>query len=462
MTSSSTDSGTEPVGAPPRRQLTVRHLFILVPIAALGWRAVTPLGDNSFLWHVRAGTLQLDLGEVLRSDPFSFTAGGEPWRTQSWLIELGYGWLERTAGSLQWVPTMMFVILAATLAFVGLAVYFVMRDPLRTALLVTLVATVGMMFVVPRPVIVSFLLLAVFVVVLQHPERLGWILVPLAWMWAALHGLFVVGVGLVFLEAIRRRSRRLLGMAVAAGAATLLTARGLGILGILLKFFENREALGYLSEWARPDFTNPLLAPFVLVVVGVGFALWKRRLGWDHLVVGLPFVLLGVAQLRSVFPALLVLAPLGAAAIPVQTATAPRSGGSRVVNQALAATIVLLGVLGLARPIGLDEDVLPPETARAALSEDEVFHGPGAGGLLIWAEYPGRRVFVDDRAELYGASMFEELVATIRGSAGTAMLDRHGLDEALVKTSWELDGTLLEAGWEERYRDDNWAVYARP
>ena len=55
-------------------RLTVRHLFVLVPVLGVFAAAAKAITDNSFLWHVRAGTLQLDTGEVLRSDPFSFTA----------------------------------------------------------------------------------------------------------------------------------------------------------------------------------------------------------------------------------------------------------------------------------------------------------------------------------------------------------------------------------------------------
>ena len=86
------------------RRLTPGHLVLLVPWIGLVVGAASPIRDNSFLWHVRAGTLQLDLGHVLRTDPFSFTMQGAPWRTQSWLLELGYGLLERWTNGLGWVP----------------------------------------------------------------------------------------------------------------------------------------------------------------------------------------------------------------------------------------------------------------------------------------------------------------------------------------------------------------------
>ena len=69
--------------------------------------ASRPIRDNSFLWHIRAGDLQLTSGEVLTTDPFSFTMAGEPWRTQSWLADLLYGSLEQASGGLGWVPWLL-------------------------------------------------------------------------------------------------------------------------------------------------------------------------------------------------------------------------------------------------------------------------------------------------------------------------------------------------------------------
>src|SRR6478752_615870 len=56
-----------------------------------------PLGDNSFLWHLRTGRLILDHG-IPHHDPYSFTAAGTRWIAQSWLAELMYGALDRALG----------------------------------------------------------------------------------------------------------------------------------------------------------------------------------------------------------------------------------------------------------------------------------------------------------------------------------------------------------------------------
>ena len=103
------------------RGLTIWHLMMALPWVAVGIVARGAIRDNSFLWHIRAGSLQTEMGQVLTADPFSFTKLGEAWRTQSWLAELGYAWGERT-WDLSYVPWM--VVAAALVLFIALAVIY--------------------------------------------------------------------------------------------------------------------------------------------------------------------------------------------------------------------------------------------------------------------------------------------------------------------------------------------------
>ena len=434
----------------------------MVPFVALAIRAVNPIGDNSFLWHIRAGEAQLTAGEVLRQDPFSFTELGTPWRTQSWLIELLYGWLFDLTGGVQWVPAMIFLILATTFGFLGLAVYRWAREPMRTAVVLLVMTWIAFLFAVPRPVLASFLLLTVTVVVLQNAERVGWALIPLLWLWAAVHGSWVVGGGLIVLEAYRRRSWRLVELGVLGGLATLATAHGFGTWKIFFSFLANREALGYLSEWARPDFLDPFIAPAMLIVLAIVASVATGRLERRHLVVIVPFVVFGSLQLRSVFPALLVLAPYAAALLFDRKERAPTRSGSPVLNVGFAVALVALTLIALARPVEVSDTKLPPPEALATLDGRPIFQGPAAGGLIIYAEWPDRKVFVDDRAELYGAAGFEAVVDALEARDYASLFARHEVGQALLEADWPLVEALEADGWNTRYADEHWVVLAKP
>lgn len=454
--------GDAPMSPPGGRGLAVRHLWLAVPFLGIAWRSVYPIGDNSFLWHVRAGEVQLASGEVLRVDPFSFTHLGEPWRTQSWLIELMYGWLHELTGGLQWVPTMLFLVVGGTLGFVGLAIYHAVRDPLRTAVLLAVVAWVGSFFAVPRPVVASFLLLAVATVIVQHSERAGWAVVPLLWLWAAVHGSFVLGVGYLVLESLRRRSRRLGELTTLGAAVTLLTAHGFGAWQIFVDFLRSRDALSYLSEWARPDFTDVFLAPALLVGALVVVAFLRRRLALGALVVAVPFAVFGAMAQRSVFPAVIVVVPLAAAAWSRDGSRTRAPLGSSMLNRTMAGVFAALSLIALARPVGFNEVKLPPPEVLAALEPGRVFAGPAAGGMLIYADWQDRMVYIDDRAELYGSEGFREAVAALEGRDYRDVLAALDMEQALLEARWELVEALRTDGWTTTFENADWVVLAAP
>src|SRR5688500_6952739 len=84
-----------------RRRLTpptLESLFVAT-FALLGLRiGLRPLGDNSLFIHLRTGIDLVRTGHVPRTDPYTFTSGGDPWVVQSWLASAAYGVAERLAG----------------------------------------------------------------------------------------------------------------------------------------------------------------------------------------------------------------------------------------------------------------------------------------------------------------------------------------------------------------------------
>jgi hypothetical protein len=433
---------------------------MLPPFAALAWAASLPLDDNSFLWHVRAGTVQLDAGEVLRHDPFSFTALGAPWRTQSWLADLGYGWLEKVTGGIGWVPLMTFLAAAVMLGFAAVAVYTRTRSAVTTGVAVLVVAWQAAPFLNPRPVLFSYLLLAALVAVVVRHDPPLWVVPLLVWCWAALHGSFVVGIGLVGLDAIRRRSRREVTATALAVVAASFTAHGLAVWETLWRFFQSRGALGLISEWAPPDFSNPFLVPFVLAVVGILVAATAGEVTRRDLIVIVPFIGFGLLVERNVFPALLVLAPWAASALPWRAPVRERRGESTVLNVAVVVALVAFAVVGLARPQHVSEERFPVGGALDALEPGLLFHDAAVGGYLIYAVWPERLVFIDDRAELYGEDGFRRFTDLRVGIDAVATLADLGIEQALVTPDLPLIEVLESDGWVERFRDDDFVVLA--
>jgi hypothetical protein len=438
---------------PSQRRFSLAHLALLVPWVALVIDAWAPIRDNSFLWHVRAGTLQSDAGQVLTADPFSFTMLGERWLTQSWLAELLYGWGESNWG-LGFVPPMMLLLSSITFLGIGLVAYRRSRSEWSTAIIVALTTLLMISFLVPRPVLFS---LALFVLVVAAWDRPAtrWAIPFLFWIWASVHGSFAIGLAYIGLTIIMEWDWKALPTVIVAGLATFLTAHGLGVLEFLLDFSQAGASLALLSEWRKPEIWSVVFAPFLigvgLIVVGAA----RQRITARHLIILVPFLILALSATRAVPPAWIALVPL------IGVALSDLGPGARRRFSTQAA--IVFGLLVLVTPwliIGdgaIDEERFPV-AASAHLADVPTFHDDSSGGYLIWADGPERLVFIDDRAELYGERMAEYVEVRDLERDWEPVFERDGIEQALLKSEEELIGELEAAGWTATYGDDEYVV----
>jgi len=441
-------------------RLTIRHVFLLVPVAGLAWAVTRPLGDNSFLWHVRAGTVQLDRGSVITSDPFSIEFVGEGWRTQSWLADIMFGSLERATGGIGWVPTYMFLVAAATVVITLIVTYRRTTHLGATAVAGTLLAWQGAAFANARPVIFSYLLLAAVGAALQS-RRTDWAVPPLIWLWAMLHGSFIMGIGLVLLEAVRCRSRRHVEMAAVGGILATLTAHGIGIWTVLVQFLENRDALQLIQEWMPPNYSHPFMVPYAILVMAGVYAASRGRLDRTDLIVVIPFLFFGMLAIRNMYPAMIVTLPYIATGI-VPDKPETRRAESPVVVGAFVFALLIGAAAGLARRVPLSDEAFPSAAALEVIDDGPLFHSSGPGGFFIYAQWPERSVVIDDRAELYGADYFREWGQLANGVGWRERFAELDISQALLTPDWPLETALAEAGWIELYRDDSFVVVRAP
>lgn len=437
------------------RNVTIWHVALLVPwiVAAASLRQ--PFNDNSYLWHVRAGDLQIAEKAVVTADPFSFTRAGSAWRTQSWLAELLYSRLDSWLG-LQ-APRLIVTILATLLfLLIGLIAYRRSRSVPSVVLFLTASAIVIAGFLVPRPVIFSLALLAA-VVVADSDRRMRWTLPVLMWAWASVHASFALGLAYLALRAVGRGIgwKRLIDLFI-VGLPTLVTAHGLGVFDFLLGFFTNRDALGYLDEWAKPDLLSISVLPLFAGLLALIWLSGKGQLERCDWWVIVPFLALAFSSTRAVPPAWIVLSPiLGRVDVRFRSTSATRPP----LAAAVAGALLVLPFL-LPDRSGIDESRFPLEAGQH-LETAHVVHDDVVGGWLIYSQWPDRQVFIDDRAEVHGAEGFEELLAVERGSERwRGVFESYPITEVLLTLSRaeNLADELAEEGWSETYRDEYFVV----
>jgi len=452
--------------------------------------------DPDYFWHLTTGKLIAETGQVPSTDPFSFTWFGQPWTPHEWLSELLIYRLVDGLGRIGALlvfglfPPAIFSALAAALTRQGARV-------LAIGLPFALGAFALIPYVTLRPQAISWLFLAGLIWFLlearaEHPRRFL-LLIPYFALWANLHGLYVVGLGvagmhLLFTLAGRTamspaRGWALGGVAGAIGAAMLTPAGPIGILYPLRYVDAGDWGLANIQEWQSPNFHEPAHAAFLLLIVAVGLNAGRRTPGW---LVALSWVgiAMGLAALRNVPVAVVLCMPtlvLGledrfrarALARPPRPMPPSRARGRRVM-ELITALAVAIGSIAVLVPRDMNAAIdtnlerrFPIAGVDRLLQLDptaNVFAEYGWGGYVIARMHDtGAHVFVDGRNDMYSQQVLEDYTAIRAADPGwQALADRYGVEAILLPPETTLTrGPAADAGWCEVYRDAHQVLYLR-
>ncbi len=452
--------------------------------------------DPDYFWHLTAGKLIAQTGHVPSTDPFSFTWYGQPWTPHEWLSELLIFRLVDGLGQIGALivfglfPPAIFGLLAAAFARLGVRV-------MSLALPFALGAFTLIPYVTLRPQAISWLMLAGLLWFLlearaEHPRRFL-LLVPWFILWANLHGLYVVGLGVVGLYLLFTLAGRtamspargwaIAGVAGAIGASMLTPAGPIGIL-YPLRYLELGDwGLENIQEWQSPNFHEPAHLAFLALIVALGLNGGRRTPGW---LVALSWIgiAMGLGALRNVPVAVVFCMPtlvfgledrlrLRAERRSARPIPPARALGRRWIEIAAALAIAFGSVA-----------VLVPRDMNAATDQDlaerfpiagvdrllqlapdaNVFAQYGWGGYVISRMYEtGGRVFVDGRNDMYSQQILDDYSAIRAADPGwEALAARYGVEAILLPPETTLTrGPAADAGWCEILRDKVEVLYLK-
>jgi hypothetical protein len=464
----------------------------LVVVVVLGAISVTKgLVDPDYYWHVTAGQL-IAVSGVPSVDPFSFTWAGKPWTPHEWLSEL---LMYRSLLALGPGGTLL-VFGAIAGAAIGLVGWGISRLGVRTvavALPATLATVVFIPYVTARPQAVSWLMPAAELVLLMllRPTRpwLALLLVPFFAVWANLHGLYVIGLGvlvvyLLFTLAGRTpmaaARRWMLGAVAGALLASMVTPAGPAGLLYPLRYVDSSDwGLANIAEWQSPDFHEPALFAFLVLILAVAANGGRATPGWlATLAYG--GVAMGLLALRNAPLSALLSMPtlaLGLDALLPRRARSPLrpsvATGRRVIEAvaavavAVAAWVILVPAQPDRAAVEAAHDAFPVEAISRLAADDpdaRVVAEYGWAGYVINQLYlTGGRVFVDGRNDMYSEQLLEDYSAVRSADPGWQdILDREGADWLLFPPETTITrGPATDAGWCEAYRDERQVLLRR-
>jgi hypothetical protein len=423
MTQSQPDVQRGRAEAPlPRRRSPLSR--IRLPVGVLGvfvgcmlaWRDALRSGvfDDTF-WHRAAGVWMLDHHHVMRHDVFSYTVTGHTWITPEWGYDVVLAEGLRIFGS-GWFWFLSAGLATLTVLAVALRTRLLGSGWIWTGLLCLETGAAVTLFLDDRPQMVSYFFFSLLLLLLTTARRkrgVLWALPLLFFLWANLHGSFLLGLLVLALEAVASLVPFKLGrvevidplprsaaLYVLGGSAvaTFVNPFGPNVYSSALGVTFNSTVRSLIAEWQSPDFHDPTtLAVVVLpLVFALGYlAFSKRALSAVELVLA-AFLLVSTLDASRFLPYFAIAScALLARCTPIE-------------NEQLKPTVLtwpLIAVLGISLVSGprlspgeISGSVPVGAVNYLAVHEGRVFSTYLWNDYLDWRGIP---VFVDGRTELY-------------------------------------------------------------
>ena len=271
-------------------------LFILVAFSAMSHGLVPLRASQDFWWHLKAGKVIVEGGYQLPEyDVFSYTSADIEWHNHEYITQVVMYWVYQIGEGIalgSGVKANIFVkALVITAAFLVLFVLIVQRTGhAPIAAFVTILALNTSRFTMyPRPPVVTYLFLAIFLFAayryVYHKMNRKWLIVllPLMILWVNMHGGFVLGLivlgsfwsGELILWFFKKdkehlqRGLTLLGVFVACIICTFINPYGYHLYEIFINVMSDKELIGNIPELLPPPFEHA--TSFVLMFSLLGF-----------------------------------------------------------------------------------------------------------------------------------------------------------------------------------------------
>lgn len=446
---------------------TVVGALVTMVALCIGLR---PVGDSSFLTHLATGRLILD-GHLPRTDPYTFTARGEPWTVQSWFASTIYAQIERWFGlhGIQLFTGLLAALIGAMLWRLSRPAHSLVG---RVAA-VTPAMVVASGYWAERPFLIGLACLAAVVLACEGAFDPRW-LIPVMWLWVNTHGSFPFAVAAVGAYIVgghldgddtkpERKVLACVGIGTIVGAVNPL---GIKLLIFPLQLLGGSPLLHNIVEWKPPAF-DELWQRVFLVNIAVVMLLLARRATWRLAVTAAVFIPLGLFAARNIVITSVVLVPVVARALSDLGSLdwRARRPTLRVLLVGIAVVSVMAVATAMSKPAER-QGIYPVSALRwwhdhYGLDAGTRLATPDVVGNYLEAAYGGDvPTFLDDRAELFHGEFVPVVLDLYRAKPGALdHLDDLGVQGVLWYSDRGLATALAQSPtWHIVYSDRAWLI----
>jgi hypothetical protein len=476
----------------PYVQRTGIYIF-LISFACVYYVSNAPLllGHNDLGWHLAAGDLIRDRGNIPFQDPWSFTLGDKQWYNLSWLWDVIASVIfqyTKFSGLILFVAACGAVIvgyLTSVCLSSGASATSVCLSVLSACLFYPAFATAPNMYLAASPNTSTMLFCVIFYA--ECLKRTRCFLLPVMMvLWVNLHGGFLLGfliVGIFCGAALLRRDWANFKIYSFAGAGCLVA---IFINPFGWQIYDGLTAtLGhfvqaYITEW-RSYFRNitvPGSIPGIMyILIFIAFELRFRgshAIPLESRLLSWLFLFLGLYEFRYMsFFFIFSTVPL---ALHIDRLLPKQLHNFDVQRSLLVAGIIGACALPLTfwqiePALGLPQMISEQDALyiQRHFSHARLLNHWNVGGLLIFRTQGAVPVFVDGRAATaYPDDLlrdyFKLVELEINETAWDAVLEKYQIDAVLwVKAHEQLRRFLVDKrGWKEEYAGLYESIYVKP
>lgn len=479
--------------------LTLPRLLTIIVFIAIFTMAVRTPADSDTWWHLRSGQYIVENQALYAADPFSHTYQGQVWMYPKLGQVLWYG-LFAWGG---WPLVSLGLAALVTGAF-GLIWLVTPGNQYLRAFAVILGVITSSLIWVARPQMISFLLAALVLLLLERYKRSGsrWIygLPLITLLWANIHGGYAIALMLVAAyvvgESVNHLTRQtddprlswpqirnLVVIGIISFLAVAINPHGWEMWLYPFRTVGIGALRDYIQEWRSPNFHMSITWPFVLMFLLTVGAMGRtsRRVDWTDL------ALVGLWAAWSLF-AVRNIGLYGLLTVPMLARYAdaavgdylPVAGTSSLNRRPVLMRLnwLLLGLLTLAAllRVGLTlapqtEAMIEQETAPAGAVQfiaqqrpaGPLFNSYNWGGYILFKLWPDYSVYIDGRTDLYEDEFIRRYWGVMNARQDWQQtLDEDDINLVLIENNSTLAKFLArEPAWTELYSDEMAVIFAR-
>jgi hypothetical protein len=343
---------------------------------------------------------------------------------------------------------------------------------------------------------------SLFLLILERSsthENLLWFTLPITLIWVNLHGGYAIGIAFMFLFIVgdlvdvgfgfakwsesRQRLERLVLALAACLAIIPLNPYGIRMYRYPIETVFSSGIQSYISEWLAPNFHDGMFVPVLLMLLAifVAVAVSPLRLRPAELLLLATVTWAALHSARHITIFVLVAAPLlsrliyarlfqtRGPALPAKPASAIPI--LRLCNGIVLAAFFAFTVLRLRQVVAGQADAEArtfPSAAVSFISKNRLpvplLNHYNWGGYLIWKLYPGYRVYIDGRSDLYGDAFMDQSGATynISNESWRDPLEKWQIRSVILPPNAPLVSALrCQSQWKEVYGDPQAVIFEK-